>query len=319
MRALRYERFGPVGEVARWTVVADPLPGPGEVRVRVAWASINPLDWKLVEGQFRLLAKSRPPCSIGTEFSGTVDALGAGVAGPAVGTRVLAFVNPFERRPGALQGLALARATDIIAVPETIALDAAATLPAAGQSALQMCRLAGVAAGRRVLVHGAAGGVGSFAVQIVRALGARAVATGSSASQTFIAALQPDLQFDYTQQPVSTWGGPFDAVLDCASTLTAADIASLLAAGGRYVSTLPKFPGMLLDPLLNPFRRTRRHALRLTPSRADLQTLLQWLVEGRVRPRISAYFAAADAVRALEQSKAGRARGKLLVRLVDEA
>ena len=317
MRALRYERFGPVSEVARWVEVDDPVPGPSQVRVRVAWASINPLDWKLVEGQFRWFAKSKPPCGIGAEFSGVVDAVGAGVAQPAVGARVLGFINPFQHPPGALQTHALVRADDVFEAPAQVALDALATLPVAGLSALQMCRLACVQAGQRVLVHGAAGGVGSFAVQVVRALGASATATGSAASQAFIAALGPQAQFDYRAQPPSAWGGPFDAVLDCATALAPADIETLLANGGHYVSTLPRFPGLLLDPLLNRLRQTQHHALRLEPNRADLQTLLAWLADGRLQPRITAHFEAADAARALAQSKSGHARGKLVVRIGD--
>jgi NADPH:quinone reductase-like Zn-dependent oxidoreductase len=315
MRALRYDRFGPVAEVARWTEVPDPVPAAGEVRVRVAWAAINPLDWKLVEGQFRLLAKGKPPCGIGAEFSGIVDAVGAGVTQVATGARVVGFLDPFKRAPGALQALAAVAADDVIVVPEALSLDAACTLPVAGQSALQMCRAAGVRAGQRVLVHGAAGGVGSFAVQLVRVLGASVTATGSGASQAFIAGLHPDAQVDYTRQPPARWGGPFDAVLDCASTLNAQDLEALLTPRGRYVSSLPKFPNLLLDPLLNPFRRRKKHMLRLEPSRADLARLLQWLAGGSVVAHIGGRFDAADAVRALEQSKSGRARGKLVVRL----
>lgn len=317
MRALRYERFGPVAEVARWAEVPDSAPGAGEVRVRIAWASINPLDWKLVEGHFRWLAKSRPPCGIGAEFSGTVDALGAGVTQPAVGTRVVGFINPFKRPPGALQTHARVQADALFVAPPGLALDALATLPVAGLSALQMCRLAGVQPGQRVLVHGAAGGVGSFAVQVVHALGASAVATGSAASQDFIATLKPQAQFDYRAQPPSAWSGPFDAVLDCTTTLSAAEVRTLLTPGGRYVATLPRFPSIALDPLLNVFRRTRHYALLLAPARVDMQTLLQWVTSGRVQPRISQRFEATDAVDALAQSKAGHARGKLVVRLGD--
>lgn len=315
MRALRYERFGPVGAVARWTDLPDPQPAAGQVRVRVAWASINPLDWKLVEGEFRWFAKSRPPCGVGAEFSGVVDALGPGVTAPVIGTRVLVLLNPFAQPPGALQTHALLPAGAAIALPDALALDAASTLPVAGLSALQMCRLAGVRSGQRVLVHGAAGGVGSYAVQIVRALGATAVATGSTASQDFIATLGAAAQFDYTQRPPSAWGGPFDAVLDCASSLSPADAGALLASRGRYVATLPKFPDVVFDTLLNPLRTRKRFTLRLQPSSADLATLMQWMAEGRLAAMISARFPADEAVRALELSKDGRVRGKLVVRL----
>lgn len=315
MRALRYDRFGPVAEVARWTDLPDPAPGPGQLRVRIAWASINPLDWKLVEGQFRWFAKSRPPCGIGADFSGVVDALGPGVTAPGLGTRVLGLLNPFVQPPGALQSHAVLNAAEVIRVPDAVALDAASTLPVAALSALQMCRRAGVQSGQRVLVHGAAGGVGSYAVQVVRALGATAVATGSAASQGFIAALGAAAQLDYTQGPLSSWGGPFDAVLDCATSLSPAEAGALLGPRGQYVATLPQFPGVVFDTLLNPLRARKRHTLRLQPSAADLATLLQWMADGRINAQISARFPADEAVQALETSRRGQARGKLVVQL----
>jgi NADPH:quinone reductase-like Zn-dependent oxidoreductase len=314
MRAYRYDAFGPVSTAARLTDVAQPRPAPGELLVRVRHVSINPLDWKLVEGQYRLLAKSRPPCGIGCEFSGIVEAHGRGVSTPAIGTPVVGYLNPMARPPGALQEFVALAARDIMAI-DAADMEDACTLPVAGISALQMCRLAEVGSGKRVLVHGAAGGVGSFAVQIVRALGALPYATGSRESQPTLALLEPQARINYTSQAVASWGGPFDAVLDCASTLGSSDVATLLAAGGRYVRTLPALPGMLLDPLLNAFRPVKRYTLRLAPSLDDLRTLINWLRRGRIKPLITERFAFADALAALEQSKGGRARGKLVVRL----
>jgi NADPH:quinone reductase-like Zn-dependent oxidoreductase len=312
MRALRYDAFGPVSTVARLVETAQPRPAPGQVLVRVRFASINPLDWKLVEGEFRLLAKSKPPAGIGTEFSGLVEALGSGVARPAIGTPVLGFINPMARPPGALQQYVAVDAKDVLPV-EATDLEAACTLPVAGVSALQMCRLVEVRSGNRVLVHGAAGGVGSFAVQVVRMLGGRPVATGSRLAQPTLAALEPEARIDYTAQRVEAWGGPFNAVLDCASTLGGADIAVLLAGGGRYVRTLPAFPSVLLDPLLNPLRPIKRFTLRLKQNPEDLRTLLTWMRRGRINPLISERFPFGDAAVALERSRTGRARGKLVV------
>lgn len=314
MRALRYDTFGPVGAVARVTEVAQPRPGRGEVLVRVRYVSINPLDWKLVEGEFKLLAKSKPPCGIGTEFTGTIEAFGSGVSQPAIGTPVVGFINPMKRPPGALQQFVAVAARDVQPV-DLADLEKACTLPVAGISALQMCRLANVRSGTRVLVHGAAGGVGSFAVQIVRMLGGTAVATGSKYSQEIIASLGAEARVNYMTQPVESWGGPFNAVLDCASTLGPEAVGTLLAGGGAYVRTLPALPTMLFDPLLNALRPIKRFTLRLQPNIEDLRTLLAWLRRERITPLITEQFALADAVNAFERSKSGRAHGKLVVRV----
>lgn len=314
MRALRYDSFGPPASVVHMVEAAQPRPARGQVLVRVQFAAINPLDWKLVEGEFRRFAKSKPPAGVGTEFSGIVEALGPGVARPAIGTPVVGFIDPMARPPGALQQYVAVDVKDVQPI-EAAELEAACTLPVAGVSALQMCRLADVKSGDRVLVHGAAGGVGSFALQIVRILGGRTVATGSQQSQPLLATLEPEAQVNYATQKVSSWGGPFQVVLDCASTLGASDVAVLLPHGGRYVRTLPSFPSVLLDPLLNAARPVKRYTLRLKPNAEDVRTLLNWLRRGRLRPLIAERFAFANAVAALDASSSGRAHGKLVVRV----
>ena len=314
MRALRYEAFGPAADVTRLVEAAQPRPARGQVLVRVQFASINPLDWKLIEGEFRRFFKSQPPAGIGTEFSGTVEALGSGVSAPAIGRPVVGFIDPTVRPPGALQQFVAVDAKDVLPIDEAD-LEAACTLPVAGVAALQMCRLAEVKGGHRVLVHGAAGGVGSFAVQIVRLLGGKPVATSSRLSQLVLGQLLPEAQVNYATQPVSSWGGPFHAVLDCASTLGGSDIDVLLPNGGRYVRTLPAFPSMLLDPLLNAARPVKRYTLRLKPNADDVRTLLNWLRRGMLKPLISERFALANAAAALDASRVGRAHGKLVVRV----
>jgi len=314
MRALRYEAFGPVAAVARMVETAQPRPAAGQLLVRVRYASINPLDWKLVEGDFKLFFKSKPPAGIGTEFSGTVEAHGSGVTQPAIGASVVGFINPTARPPGVLQQFVVVDARDVLPI-EVADLETACTLPVAGVSALQMCRLAELKSGQRVLVHGAAGGVGSFAVQVVRMLGGRPVATGSKQSQPVLATLEPEARVEYTTQKLGTWGGPFNVVLDCASTLGSTDLDILLANGGHYVRTLPAFPGTILDPLLNSLRPIKRQTLRLRPNADDLRTLVTWLRRGRIKPLISRHFAFSEALAALELSKSGRAHGKLVVRV----
>jgi NADPH:quinone reductase-like Zn-dependent oxidoreductase len=314
MRAWRYDAFGPVAEMARLVETSQPRPGRGQVLIRVHCASINPLDWKLVEGEFRLFFKSKPPSGIGTEFSGVVEAIGSGVTAPAIGTPVVSFIDPTKRAPGALQEHVAVDAATALPV-EAAELPVACTLPVAGTSALQMCRLGEVRSGHRVLVHGAAGGVGSFAVQIVRALGARPSATGSRHSQALLDELAPEARIDYGVQRVETWGGPFNVVLDCAGTLGNHDLGVLLAKGGSYVRTLPSFPSVVFDPLVNALRPIKRHTLRLKPSVDDLRTLLGLMRRGRLKPIVTERFTFANAPKALERSHSGRAHGKLVVQV----
>jgi len=312
MRALRYAEFGPISDVLRLEDVDSPSVTDNGVVVRTRFVGINPLDWKLVEGQFKWLAKSRPPCGVGAEFSGEVLRVGTKVSSVRVGDRVSGWVNPFSEPPRALAEEVALPAAQCVAIPRDVPLDVAAVVPVAGLSALQLCAMIGVESGHRVLVHGAAGGVGSFAVSMLRDRGATVVATGSARSQAYLRTLQPDAQVDYATA-ATTWTGPFDAVIDCASRLEPAALPVLMPNGGHFAATLPSFPGVIVDPLLNAFRRIRRHTLRLEPNVAQIAQVLALVAEGRIRVHLTRTYPFDEAVSALAESRGGNVRGKVAV------
>jgi NADPH:quinone reductase-like Zn-dependent oxidoreductase len=310
VRALRYTAFGPVERALRVDDVAVPVPAAGELLVRVRAAGVNPLDWKLVEGQFKWLAKSRPPCGVGAEFAGEVVGWGDGVTGHAADEHVVGWLDPFGEPPRAAAEFIAVPAAQCVRVPAGVPLPAAAVVPVAGLSARQLIALLAPAPGERVLVHGAAGGVGSFVVPLLRDKGVQVVAAGSAASQPHLATLQPDLAVDYTTPP-ARWGGPFNAVIDCASRLDAATLAALMPGGGRVAVTLPSFPGVIFDPLLNPLRRIRRATLRLVPTASALEELLARVAEGRLPVPLTRSSPLDDAVAAYVASRSGHMRGKV--------
>lgn len=312
MRALRYSSFGPVEQALRVEDIPVPSPRPDELLVRVRAAGVNPLDWKLVEGQFKLIAKSRPPCGVGAEFAGEVVGAGSGVTGFAADEGVAGWIDPFSTPPRACSEFIAVPAAQCVRVPAAVPLDAASVVPVAGMSAWQLIEMVKPAAGDRVLVHGAAGGVGSFVVPLLRELDVTVVATGSTRSQAAVQALKPDLAVDYTT-PTARWGGPFQAVIDCASRLDAATVAQLMPGGGRLAVTLPSMPGMLLDPLLNPFRRVRRSSLRLVPDAGTLEALLARVADGRLPVPPLHRVPLNEAVAALTASRGGHVHGKLIV------
>ncbi len=312
MRALRYSAFGPIAEVLRIEEVPEPQPGAGQVVVRTRFVGVNPLDWKLVEGQFKLFAKGRPPCGVGAEFAGEVLRVGAGVSAVRTGDRVVAWLNPFAEPPRAMAEQVCVPVKQCVEVPSGVGLDVAAVTPVAGLSALQLCATVGARAGQRVLVHGAAGGVGSLVVPMLRARGAYVVATGSAGSQAFIRTLGVDAQFDYATPP-SSWQGPFDAIIDCSSKLDPATVPRLLPAGGDIAVTLPTFPRVIFEPLLNRLRRTRWHTLRLEPNAKELSQVLALIADGKLAVRLTQTYSFDRAVDALAESRRGHTRGKLAV------
>jgi NADPH:quinone reductase-like Zn-dependent oxidoreductase len=313
MKALVQRAYGPIESSVQLAEVPVPAPGGSDVRVRVRFAGINPLDWKLVEGDFKWMSKARPPCGVGFDLAGEVREVGGAEGGRfARGARVAGFIPAFKSRPGAIAQYAVVPARTLVKVPDAVPLDQAAALPVAGLSALQMCRLADIQRGRRVLVHGASGGVGHLAVQIARNLGAEVTASGSASSQTLLRWLRPALVVDRAA-PLATWGGPFDAILDCASSLAPSDVKALLGAHGHYVSTLPRFPQVVFDTLLNLVRAGKRRALMLKPTVADLEQLMAQLAAGHLRVAIERAFPLAEAAQALALSRAGHVRGKVVV------
>jgi NADPH:quinone reductase-like Zn-dependent oxidoreductase len=312
VRALVQRAYGPVETSVGVQEVRLPRPAGQDVCVRVRYAGINPLDWKLVEGHFKWMSKARPPCGVGFDLAGEVHDTGRGAAGFAQGTRVAGLIPAFKRPPGSIAQYALVPARLLVEVPQRVPLDQAAALPVAGLSALQMCRMAMIGPGMRVLVHGASGGVGHLALQIARSLGGAVTATGSAASHPLLQSLGPDRVVD-REVPVATWGGPFDAVLDCATTLAPSDLKTLLAPDGCYVATTPRFPRVLVDTVLNFVGRGKRRVLMLKLDGDDLEALMEQVAAGSLRVVVERAFALDDAAQALVQSRAGHVRGKLVV------
>lgn len=312
MRAWRYAAFGPINSALRLEDIRVPQPGAHDVLVRTEFVGINPLDWKLVEGQFKWLAKSRPPCGVASEFAGEIATVGTKVERFRPGQRVACWLNPFSEPPRALAEQVAVPAAQCVRVPDGIALEQAAVTPVAGLSALRLADMIEAKQDQRVLVHGAAGGVGSFVVPILRDRGAFVVVTGSARSQSYLRQLQPDAQVDYAN-PAASWPGPFDAIIDCAARLDPRAWPVLLPHGGTVAVTLPSFPGVLTDPLLNPFRRIRRRTLRLEPNAAQLEQLFALITEGRVSMPLTRCLRFDDAVAALAESRGGSVRGKLAV------
>lgn len=312
MRALVQRAYGPVETSVGIEEVRLPAPSGTDVCVRVRCAGVNPLDWKLVEGRYKWMSKARPPCGVGFDLAGEVHDAGRGAVRFARGARVAGLIPAFQRPPGSIAQYALVPANLLVTVPDAIPFDQAAALPVAGLSALQMCRMAGIGPGARVLVHGASGGVGHLALQIARNLGGTVTATGSTASHPLLESLGPSQVVDRAAPPAS-WGGPFDAVLDCATTLTSSDLECLLAPDGRYVATTPRFPQVIVDTVLNLVRRGRRQVLMLKLHGADLDELMRQVAAGSLRVVVERAFTLGDAAQALVRSRTGHVRGKLVV------
>ena len=312
MKAAVAEEFGGIDRV----VVRDvpkPAPGPGEVLVRVRAASMNPLDCKLREGKFRLVFRVRPPFVLGFDVAGEVEGVGPGVTRLRPGDAVFGELP----RPGAHAEYVVAGEDHLLPKPGRLSFEEAAAIPAAAMSALQALRdEARLRAGQHLLVNGAGGGIGTFAVQIAKAWGGRVTAVASARNQGLLREIGADESLDYAKDDFARRDAAFDVVLDVVPNRSFPECRRALAPGGTYVTTLPG-PGPFLWRALTAlplFGGRRCRALMLRPKRSDLEELARLAEAGSLRPVVGEVFPL-DAIReAHVRMQSGHARGKIVVR-----
>ncbi len=322
MRAIHCERYGAPPDVLRLEEVDAPEPGEGEVLLRVHAASANPLDWHMVRGEpflLRLMAGIRRPkdAKLGADVAGVVQALGGGVAGIAVGDAV------FGTADGSFAELACAKVDRLARKPEAISFEQAASIPVAGCTALQALRDHGrLQAGQNVLVVGAAGGVGSFAVQIAKALGADVTAVCSTAHIDFVRALGADSVVDYMREEPS---GRYDLVLQVAGNASVGRLRRLLTPRGTLVTvgggTGRDGKGGMLGLLMRMVvgravsrKNGRRVATFIAKIRTpDLEALAALAAQDRIRPAVEGTYPLEQAAAALTEIESGHVTGKLVV------
>lgn len=292
MRAIVQHGYGGP-EVLSLDTLDDPTPGAGQVVVRVRRASVNQADWHLMTGLPRLLRPvfglSRPRQPIlGNALAGEVLAVGAGVTGWALGERVAA-----ELPRGAFAEQAIVPAKLLARVPADVSLDLAATVPVAGISAQQALVAGGVDAGVVVLVIGASGGVGSFAVQLAKARGATVIAVCSARNRALVLGLGADEVIAYDEADATVARDRYDVVVDMVGDRPAAAWFPGLKPGGRYVAGSGGDNGWLgpLVPIACGVVRSVGSGRRFVPlasdsSPTDLALVLAEIAAGRVRPPI---------------------------------
>ena len=321
MRALVADRYGPV-DVLRVATVEPLVPGPGEAVVRVGAASLNMADLDHLLGRPRVsrvaTGLSRPTNRVvGVDVAGTVETVGPDVSGLQPGDRV--WADLFDVGHGSLADQVRVPASALSPLPDRISFDDAATAPHSGSLALQSLRAAGpIRPGERVLINGAGGCVGPFAVQIAKARGAEVTAIDHGDKLEFLRELGADEVIDYTREDFTRGGRRFDVVLDIADTRSVLALRRPLAPGGRCVLIARRIGSLaemaLLGPLVGRMTGTRIGTFFWRPNqRADLAELGGLLVSGDVLPRIDRRYGLDDAVEAFRRLESGAARGKVLV------
>ncbi len=313
MKAVLYERYGD-RDVLRLAEVPTPSPGKGEVRVRVLAASINPIDGKIRRGDLTFMAGSKFPKRPGQDFAGIVEAVGDGVSSFSVGDAVFGCVkSPSE---GAFTEQVIASAGAIARSPASLDAARAAAVPVVGLAALQALRdVVSVKAGDHVLVNGCTGGVGIFALQLAKRIGAKVTGVCGKEGAGLARELGADQVVDYRARSVEDLRGRYRAILELSGKLPFERSRRLLDERAVYADFSPTPASLVGNTLANPFR-SHKHVFVMTKSRAeDLQELAGLLDRGELRPPPVQEFPLAEFARAFALAEGGGVIGKVVVRV----
>ncbi|HUG12252.1 MAG TPA: NAD(P)-dependent alcohol dehydrogenase [Opitutaceae bacterium] len=316
MKAILYERFGGP-EVLRMANVATPELRKGELLVRIRAAAMNPVDWKIRTGAMKFVSGRKFPRRSGIDFSGVVEACGSAVVGLRPGDPVLGLSEPMNASQGSFAEKCVTRADHVLRKPERLRDIEAAAAPVAGLSALQSLRHCRVGAGKRVLLIGASGGVGTFAIQIAKVLGAHVTAVCGPHGVELCYKLGADLVIDRTREDPLKSRLLYDAILDLAPAHSFSSCRHLLSSDGAYLSTLPSIDGIWGRAWTSLFSARRVRMLILKPSAGDLKELGTMLAAGSVTPSVCRVFPfTEEGVQEMNRvAEAGHTLGKLAMEM----
>ncbi|MEU3337761.1 NAD(P)-dependent alcohol dehydrogenase [Streptomyces sp. NPDC002144] len=321
MKAIMQDRYGSV-DVLEYGETPRPEPADGEVLVRVHAASVNAYDWHFLHGDPKLarpmMGLLRPKQRIrGRDFAGRVESVGAGVTSLKPGDEV------FGEADGAFAEYVCAPESTVDVKPANLTFEQAAAVPLAANTALIGIRdVAQVDPGETVLVNGASGGVGTFAVQIAKAYGAQVTAVCRTRNVDLVRSLGADHVIDYTEEDF-TRGGPYDVVLDLVGNRSLAEFRRALTPtgtlvlsgggmyeGGSFVGPMGLF---LKRRAIAPFARQRLVELPAKQSKANLAELRRLVESGKIAPVVERVFPLSEAAQAIRHLEVEHARAKIVI------
>jgi NADPH:quinone reductase-like Zn-dependent oxidoreductase len=314
MKAFIYERYGPP-ENLRLAEVDRPAPDADEVLVRVLAASVNAADWHVLRGRplfsRATLGWLRPKHQIlGVDIAGRVEAIGSEVTRFKPGDEV--YANLLDHGYGGFAEYAAVPADAMSLKPASRSFEEAAAVPMAATTALQGLRHHGeLRPGQQVLINGASGGVGSFAVQLAKAFGAEVTAVTSTGNLDLVRSLGADHVVDYTRTDVARGGRRYDLVLDTVGNRTVPELQRALATGGKAAVTGFTSVRRLLGVSLRGGKDVAQVQAHVTAK--DLELLSELIQAGRLRPEIDRRYAFADLPSAIAYLEQGHARAKVVV------
>ncbi|SFH26748.1 NADPH:quinone reductase [Palleronia marisminoris] len=302
--AVRIHEFG-ASDVLRSEDVPTPEHGPGEVRIRVHAASVNPVDYKIRQGGYPMVSADDLPITMGRDVAGVVDAVGDGAESFDEGALVHAMIS----NGGGYAQHAIVNVGDAAAVPNGLGHDQAAAIPLAGLTAWQALVDHGkLRGGQSVLIHGGAGGVGHLAVQIAKARGAQVFTTAAAEDASLLRELGADKVIDYRNQRFEDEIDEVDLVVDLVGGETQNRSWAVLKSGGAMVSTLE-------EPSEEKAREKNAHTARflVQPNGTQLGEIGRLVLKGQLRPVVSEVLPLERAAEAQDKLEQEHVQGKIVL------
>lgn len=308
MKAIRIHQYGS-NDNLRYEDVPLPEISTDDVLVKVYYAGVNPVDWKIREGYLQTLIPYDLPFTLGWDVSGVVEAVGENVSNFKVGDEV--YSRPDITRNGTYAEYVAIKNTELAFKPNTIDHAHAAGLPLAGLTAYQaLFDVAKLESGQSILIHAASGGVGSLAVQMAKIVGAHVIGTASVKNRNFLLEIGVDEFIDYQSENFETVISNVDVVFDTVGGDTQAKSLGIIKKGGMLVSIVEQ-PSAEKAAELN----INAEFLFIDPNAEQLMQIAKWVDNGQLVNHIDKIFPLHEAAQALELSQTGRVRGKVILKV----
>ncbi|PQO27665.1 zinc-binding alcohol dehydrogenase [Blastopirellula marina] len=317
MQAVVLEQYGSeenlkLNSISRPKITAD------QVLIRVHAASVNPIDWKIRQGMLKWILPEQLPAVLGFDVAGEITEVGytAKQQGWNIGDPVMAFSD--KTFGGGYAEYIAVDSKVIVTKPENCSYDEAAGIPLAATTAWKaLVKLGKLHAGDDVLINGASGGVGTFAVQIAKALGAKVTAVCSSDNHALVRDLGADETIDYHATPFTRIGRSFDIVFDAVSKSTFHECRRILKPEGHYIATLPSVESVGMT-MISKFQKQSCHVVLARPDGDILKSLAALANEGKLRTVIDTVFPLNEVTAAHRKSEGGHVVGKIVLHVSND-
>ncbi|MDP1459172.1 MULTISPECIES: NADP-dependent oxidoreductase [Bacillus cereus group] len=331
MKAMIIDKYGKVP--MRMAEVPTPEINEYEVLAEIHAASINPIDFKIRDGKVKMLLKYEMPLILGNDFSGVIVKVGSKVTRFKVGDEI--YARPRKNKIGTFAEYIAIHEDDIALKPKNLSFEEAASIPLVGLTSYQALHdIMHLQKGQKILIHAGSGGVGTFAIQLAKIMGATVTTTASEAGSDLVKSLGTDEIINYKTEKFEEILKDYDAVFDTIGGTTLEKSFDIIKSGGNIVSVsgMPNarfgkefgsgFFKTLLFSLASRKLTTleKKHNaqysfLFMKPSGDQLRTIANYIEAGKIKPVIDRVFPFEDAQKAMEYSESGRAKGKIIVKI----